>query len=1069
MTRSTRFALAMLAPGSLPHSVPAAAQAVGTATIAGTVTDSYEGVRMYRAFRSVAVTAVLLLLPALAQAQATLSGTVRDGSGAVLPGVTVVASSDALIEKTRTVVTDSTGQYRIVDLRTGVYSLTFTLAGFAPVRREGIELEGSAIVTVPAELRVGGLEETVTVTAEIPVLNVQSAEREFVFRNDVISSLPISRSYSALLTSIPGMNVANGDGVSSDTTLTSQNFSARGGAANEGRMTVNGLTVAATGGGGGISNYAYNMFDAAEMQVRISGGLGEAETGGPRVNIVPRSGGNNFAGSAFLNLAGDWARADNIDDELRALGFTASDSLKKAWDTSGSLGGPVKRDRLWFYGTVRQFGTTNVNATGTLPNLFAGDPTQWGYAPDTSVTESRTMRRRDSYQGRLTGQLGKQRISFSHELQKRCDGSTLTPSGEGCRQRGSNWIALGNATTSPEAHAGIFTLPYLLSQANWTRPQTSRLLMEGGYSRLSVRTGMVGEPPSDGFMNLINVVEQAAVDGHRANLSYRAINNHSTPTQVNHQFNGSLAYVTGAHNMKVGYQGGHLISDTFLHTNETLVRYRFNRGVPNQFTIQLPNWETANRTASHSLYVQDSWTRNRLTMQGALRYDHAHSWHPSEANGTGTTSPFNPQPIRFERTVSVRGFQDVSPRLGLAYDVFGTGNTALKFNAGRYVTWATNGDEYVVNNPANRIQTTLARNWTDNDNDKVIDCNILNFAAQSPATGTVDTCPAVGGNNANFANALTGLDVVNPATLGGYGVRPYDWQMGLAVQHQIVSRVSLEVAYNRRWWGNFTVTDNQSLAPGDYEKWVATAPVDPRLPGGGGYPIDNYLVRPEAFSRPAQNYITFEEDFGPSRINYWHGVEVTANARMRNGLTFQGGTSTGREVEDRCETVVKIDSPNPRNCRTVDPFRTTFRGSTSYTVPKVDVLVSGILRITPADELGATLLFPNSVVLAQLGHLPAGATATGTQNVNLLNDNQLYADERNVQLDMRFAKILRIAGRRLDVGIDLYNLLNANTPTGYEDTYDPAPAAGLGQGGEWLRPTGIASPRFARLNLTMRF
>jgi len=282
----------------------------------------------------------------------------------------------------------------------------------------------------------------------------------------------------------------------------------------------------------------------------------------------------------------------------------------------------------------------------------------------------------------------------------------------------------------------------------------------------------------------------------------------------------------------------------------------------------------------------------------------------------------------------------------------------------------------------------------------------------------------------------------------------------------VLPRVSVEVQYARRWWGNFTVTDNQALGPEHYESWTAVAPVDPRLPGGGGYSLTEYEVRPEFGTRPAQNYVTFETDFGPARTNYWNGVDVSGSARMTNGLTFQGGTSTGREVTDRCESVVNIDSPNPRNCRTVLPFKTSFRGSASYTVPKIDVLVSSIVRLLPAPEIEATYNFPNSYLLQQLGHLPVGQALNGNQPVDLLDPGQMYAQRRHKQVDMRFAKILRFGGTRADVGVDLYNLFNVNTPTGYEDTYDPPPAVG---GGQWLSPTGIVAPRFARINLTVNF
>jgi hypothetical protein len=1015
---------------------------------------------------------IVVLFPSIALAQATLTGTVRDASGGVAPGVLVEASSEALIERTRTTVSDSNGQWRIINLTPGTYLVKFSLQGFATTVKEGIELSGSQTVIVPAEMTIGNLQETVSVVAESPVVDVQNAKREIVLKGEFVNALPATRNYSSILSTIPALTV--GIATSAETTPEMQLFSARGGSANEGRMQIDGMIVAAAFSGGGVSSFTYNTSDAAELTVNISGGLGESETGGPTMNIVPRSGGNRFAGQAFFSDAGEWSRSENIDDELRSFGITRGPALRSSYDGSASYGGPVKKDFLWFYGTYRNYSSARVVETGALPNVYAGDPSKWEYAPDPAAPEIRNAQAKKIYSGRLTAALGRNRWSFSQENQYRCDGSTRTLDGSGCRTVGDDWIALGQAPSlfgyaSPEAHAGYFTQPYYLTQATWSMPKTNRLLFDAGYSRLAY-VPVFGKPPSDGIFDMIPVTEQSAIDGHRANLTYRAINTYSDNWANPTNFRAAASYVTGAHNMKLGYQGAYQISDGTTKTNPNLVSYQFNQRSPNSFTIRLPNWQTADRTVQHSLYAQDSWTRHRLTVQGALRYDHSYSWSPAEHNGTTETSRWNPNPITFERTVSVRGYDDITPRLGVAYDVFGNGKTAVKMNLGKYLDAATNDGNYTVNNPANRIQTTMTRSWVDADGDKVIDCDPLNLIAQSPTTtGSVDTCGQPGANSSRFANALTGLDRINPDILGGWGVKRYDWQVGVALQQQVLPRVSMEVAYNRRWWGNFTVTDNQSLTPSDYETWVATAPVDPRLPNGGGYDITRYLVKPESNGRVAQNYVTFETDFGPARTNYWHGVEVTGNARMGNGLTFQGGTSTGREITDRCETVVKIDSPDPRNCRTVAPFQTQFRGSGSYTVPKVDVLVSGIARLSPAPGITANYNFPNTYVQAQIGHLPAGQTANGNQTVNLLDSNQLYADRRQYQFDMRFAKVLRFSGRRADIGVDLYNLFNVNTPTVYDGTYDVVPAAGLGPGGEWMRPTSIVQPRFARFNVTLNF
>ena len=231
--------------------------------------------------------------------------------------------------------------------------------------------------------------------------------------------------------------------------------------------------------------------------------------------------------------------------------------------------------------------------------------------------------------------------------------------------------------------------------------------------------------------------------------------------------------------------------------------------------------------------------------------------------------------------------------------------------------------------------------------------------------------------------------------------------------------------------------------------------------------------------RGARNFQTFETDFGEARSQYWHGVNVNVNARLANGIMFQGGTSTGRGVRDTCDTVVKIDSPDPRGCHVTEPVLTSVRGLAAYTVPKVDVLVSAQIRnLNPANVAGAGAVsatsgaslnantnVPNTVVLQLLGRLPGTALANGTTTVNLVTDGQLYPDERVTQVDMRFAKIFRFGSRRADVGVDLYNLFNTNQGTQFDQNYD----YGVAAGGEWLRPTSIVSPRYVRFNVTFSF
>ena len=1030
-----------------------------------------------------------LLLPALAHAQATLSGTVRDNTGAVLPGVTVEATSPALIEKVRIAVTDGSGQYRITELPPGLYVMTFTLTGFTVIRREDVEVRGSGVIPINADLRVGALQETITVTGETPLVDTQTTRRETVLTTETLKTLPATRTYGALLSAVPGL-MTNNSSLGAMTTPFMTFFTAHGGRANEGRVHIDGLPVAASFNGGGVSTFIYDTANASEMQVLVSGGLGEAEAGGPSINLVPPSGGNSFRGTGFFSTAGDWSSANNIDDELRAIGITAPAALVKAWDANGSFGGPIKRDRLWFFGNVRQFGNFTIRE-GVFANRNAGDPAKWTYERDDAV-QSRAADTRDIVSVRLTAQLtDRNRIAGSHEYQHRCTGTTLGRNAGGCRQASADWIGIGSLGASPEAWPGYHDTPYNVTQITWTSPVSNRMLLEAGFSRFQYIWYGFGQATPD-HLDLIPVTELRAIDGHRANFTYRGIfdpfviayaDNDANPNN----WRASLSYVTGAHNLKVGYQGSYQRSLLGREANDTLMRYTFNNRAPTAVSYYIaPRWDQNDRTATTSLYVQDQWTAGRLTLQGAVRYDRAWSWAPAEGNGTTAASPFLDGPVTFPRTDSVEGYNDITTRVGAAWDVFGTGRTAVKVNLGKYLQNATNDQNYTANNPAARIVKSVgpfgARGWTDGNGNFAVDCDLANPDEQNNLGIGGDRCAAVSGSGRNFGKPNPDLTIINPDILRGWGVRPSDWQFGLSMQQEVLPRVSVEVGYHRRWFRNFFVEDNLLVGPEDYDPWTFTAPSDQRLPGGGGYPITVYSITREAALLGAQDYETFETDYGPARTQYWHGVDVQLSARARNGLTFQGGTSTGRGVRDTCDTVVHIDSPDPRGCHVTEPWMTSIRGLASYTVPKVDVLVSaqfrslnpsntpgmGAASATNGNSLDANTQVPNTVVQQLLGRLPGTALARQNTTVNLLTDGQLYPDERVNQVDMRFAKIIRFGSRRLDVGLDLYNVFNTNHATGFDSGYDYSEGNVL-QGGDWLLPTAIVAPRFVRLNFTLNF
>jgi hypothetical protein len=1015
-----------------------------------------------RQLRTACTLAVMVLLPAIASAQASLAGTARDSSGAVLPGVTVEAASAVLIEKVRSAVTDSAGQYRLTELPPGNYSVTFSLPGFSTVQRQGVTVSGVGVITINADMRVGAVEETITVTGETPIVDTQSARRGQVISDEVVKALPATRGYNALVFLVPSVT---GGSNQVDLMPAMRVFYSHGGRGNEGRVQVDGLNVGAAFNGGGVSGYVMDTPNAQELSLTLSGGLGEAEVGGTQLNVIPKTGGNTFTGTAFLSTAGEWSQGSNIDDELRSFGIVDPNALISNWDASVSVGGPIKRDRMWFFGTYRDFGTHQV-IPGAFWNKNAGDPTKWTYEPDTSIP-ARGANARTITSLRLTTQVGtRHKVGVFFDNQLACDGSSMTTDGKGCRPRGTDWVANGGATTAPEAASGgsggVGAAGYgdtysRVVQGTYSAPLTNQLLLEAGFSSYFSRWGWM-EPPG-AIRDLNQVMDQGL------GLTYRALDWNFNRINWNMNWRGAASVITGSHAMKFGYQGGYDIDEGTSFYNNTRVNYRFNNGVPNRFTMRYGNWYNNQRAPHYGLYAQDQWTMNRLTLQGALRYERAWSYFPA---GQGWDGPdlFHAEPQVFPHVQGVPGFNDLVVRGGGAYDMFGNGKTSLKVNTGKYLQAANNQDRYTVGNPAGSFQGTTDRNWVDGNGNFTPDCDLMNPAAQDNRASGGDFCSQW--LQPNFGSP-TSVSTINPAILEGWGVRPSDWQLGVSIQQEVFARTSVEVGYHRRWFQGFTVTDNRALGVADYDLATFNAPSDPRLPGGGGYQVQAMAANRIVAS---DNYVTFSSDYG-DQYQYWHGVDINVNTRMLNGLVLQGGTSTGRGIRDNCEIVAQLPetlgTAQPASCHVTEPFQTQVRGLVSYVIPKIDVQLGAGIQLKPGTggvggnasasngaSLNANYFVPASVMAAALGRPLVGGAAG--QTVNMLVPGQQYGERVN-QVDLKVAKIIRLGRTRSLVGVDLYNLFNANPGLTYNQTF----------GTNYLRPTTVLQPRFVRFNMTVDF
>jgi hypothetical protein len=975
------------------------------------------------------VIAAGLILPAaaLAQTGATIAGTVRDTSGAVLPGVSVEAASPALIEKVRVAVSDGNGQFRIIDLRPGTYSVTFTLAGFNTIRREGLELTGTFVSTVNVELRVGDLQETVTVTGESPIVDVQSARRQQVVDRNALTAIPSARTFHNIAALVPGITVSGSQDVGGVVGPSVVTFQAYGGRSGEGRLQVDGVGVG--GNTAGSSYYVADITNAQEVSITTSGGMGEAEVGGPVINIVPRSGGNTIRGSLFANGANSAMQGDNFTQELREAGLSNPASLIKMWDVNGAFGGPIRRDRLWYFLTSRYSGNRK-HIENMYYNANAGSASAWNWEPDLSRPAINDSTWKNTTL-RLTWQLSTtNKLNLFWDEQRTCIAC----------------MGGGSATTSPEAADGTTHMDYVRApSATWTSPVTNRLLLEAGWGFVGF---LYGRERDGNNRELVRVTEQA---GPIPNLTYRSMiwqrNKSFTP-----RYRAAVSYVTGAHNMKVGIDGLNFDQmRTYLGNSQSL-NYRLNNGVPNQLTMFVNDFQFLNRTNSFAFYAQNQSTFGRLTVQGGVRYDHASSYAPEQRVGPDR---FIPQQIVFPRTVMVAGYHDISPRMGAAFDVFGTGRTSIRINAGRYVEAAQSGGRYTASNPmftsiGGGTPPQTSRSWTDANRNFLPDCDLLNPAAQDLRGSGGDACGLLG--NQSFGQVTNPTQIYDPDLLQGWGVRADDWQFGASVQQEVLPRVSVEAGYIRRWYRNFEVTDNLLVGPADYSTYRITAPPDPRLPNGGGYEIaDLWDIAPDKFGQQRQ-FVTRASNFG-ERTEYWHGVDINVRARLRD-LTLQGGTSTGRQVTDECDLIV--DNPSRRNCRVVLPFQTQIKGLASYTIPKLDVRVSGTLQSQPGSEIAANLVVPSAVVAQTLGRPLSGGAANVT--INLLNPGEMYRDRIN-EFDIRIGKIFRFGRTRADVGVDVFNVLNSSVVQNSTATY----------GATWLRPSLVMPARFAKVGVQLDF
>jgi hypothetical protein len=945
--------------------------------------------------------ACLCVVPASALAQSTLTGVVKDTSGAVLPGVTVEAASPVLIEKIRTVSTDENGAYRLVDLRPGVYTLSFTLGGFSTVKREGLELPSDFTMTVNSEMKVGALEETLTVTGVSPVVDVQSTTKSQVLSRETLDAIPTGRTIQGMGQLVTGVSLNIPD-VGGSRAMQQTYMSAHGMSASQTTVQVDGLMVNGLDGDGAVQNY-FNSSMSQEMVYTTSGASADVAGGGVRLNMIPRDGGNQISGSVFGGYQNKSFQTDNLTDALKLRGLKSADGIDKLSNIEGSLGGPIKKDRIWFFLSARMF---NLD---TLPaDVFNADGSPGVDAQNINSAQARVV----------------WQISQKTKLSAYND------------RLGKNRGAAMTAGFDPATAAQVWNSPiYTTGAVKLTSTLTNRLLVEAGVSTNYERYNIIYEPGiskqrgTPEWYSTIN--KQDLGFGTQFNAALYELGQYPDRYAIS----GSVSYVSGAHNSKVGIQNSWGRYRRTRVANGDL-RAFFLNGAPSQAEIlNTPLDLTDQLHADIGIYAQDVWTMRRLTLNYGARWEYFAHGIPLETSPAGRFTA--------ERTfgpIDMPTWKSISPRFGAVYDLTGNQKTAVKFSLGKYMQAGSTGFAETYN----PLALTLARvTWTDLNGDKVpqgeLGCSYLSAGCEI-----------------NLAQLPAGFGVLSIANFDPDIKRMYNIETSLSVQHELLPRVSVSGGWFHRDYKNLRRRDNVLQSFADYTPFTLWSPID-------GSPITYYNVSVAA----RQRVNTVDKTASSDRTLAYNGFEYSFNARLPRGLTMFGGGMSERTIGRLCD-----ENWNPNLLLYCDqsksgiPFRTQFK--IAGTVPlKYGIAVSLSFQSLPGYRFGTAALNIDTGIVAGPSGQP-GATSLANPNgqgtvwlitpttrytvcpgssasqgcvvgalvdpglnvasisVPLVPPQTEFGDRIN-QLDLNLTKTVRIGRASFQPKIDFFNLLNQSS------------------------------------------
>ncbi len=948
----------------------------------------------------------LVALPSMAHAQSTIVGVVRDTSGAVLPGVTVEAASDALIEKTRSVVSDGEGQYRIVDLRPGTYSVTFTLEGFQTFRRDGLELPAQFTMTINAEMKVGALEETLTVTGDAPVVDVQTAVHTQVLNREAIDAIPTGRTIQGMGQLIVGVSLNLPD-TGGARAMQQTYMSTHGMTAANNSVMIDGMIVNGLQSDGAIQSY-FNDAMNQEVSYQTSGIGAETSSGGVRLNMIPREGGNRFNGDfKTAYRPGDW-QGSNLTERHQKTGLTAGNAVDRIIDATVAQGGPIKKDTLWFFASARYFSVNNF-----IPNTQSKDGSQ---GIDDQYIRSALARL--TWQITPKWKLGVYQDEIDkyrgHDMQSRYEPETA----------GIQWF-------SPAYHT---------NQAKLTGTLSPKLLVEGGFSSNleyytnSYQNGIGKLRGTPEWYATTAMYEQDLGGVKRAGMvTNTGSPNTQSPARYNWQ--ASASYVTGAHNVKVGfqYQRGTFYHDVDLN-GDLLQVYRSSRtgvpfSVPDTVIVRntplLHYGERMNYDAG--VFVQDTWTLKRLTINAGLRYEWLNASVIASDQPSGRFVPAR----SFAEVKDVPNWRDPAPRFAMVYDLFGNAKTALKYSLNRYNQARTTGIASLYSPTQSQ---TFALAWTDVNGDNIAQGQLYNPDGTRAAACSY---PSVG-CEINLSTLPANFGTASPNEFGDYP-RTWNIEQGVEIQHELLPRISVTGSWFHGAFHNLTRTINRSWQydgadPTQNPNYAPVTVYNPLT----GEPITIYARTAAAQALPTLNLDTVD----PHHTRTYDAYNVEFRARPGHGSQIFGGFAFERQLETNCAA-----ADNPNTLRFCDddqndiPFSVQFKLAGSYPLP-YGIQLSGSFQSNQSPSSTRTMVItrgssrypatcpapcPAGQVILPTSFQPASIT------VPLLPASATFVERIN-QLDLKLQKTFQVNRVSISPQLEIFNINNSDAIISYLTT-----------------------------------